>query len=292
MIKYLRLMRIKHWIKNLLLFFPIIFSGRLLKRDILFYVMEGFFAFCINASAIYIFNDLKDIKNDRKSPKKKNRPLVSGEISKNGAVILIGILMLTNCIMFFTCGLKWMFWGYLVCYVFINILYSMGLKNVPIADVTILSSGYVLRIFGGGVLANTGVSTWMFLTALSAAFYLGFGKRRNELLQYGDKGREILKKYTIGFLDKSIQMFLTLTIVFYSLCCVDENTFVAHEGINLLWSVPVVILILLRYNLLLESESDGDPVEVLQQDKILILLIIFYAISVLVLIYGNKLVMY
>lgn len=287
--KYLQLMRIKHWIKNLLLFFPIIFSGQLLNQDIFIVVAAGFLAFSFTTSSIYIFNDLKDLERDRKHPKKKNRPLASGIVSQRDAILLMLLLALFVVLLSVKIHFPSTFYGYLLCYFLMNIAYSLGLKNVPLIDVTILGSGYLIRILCGGELTGTGVSEWMFLTVISAAFFLGFGKRRNELQQYGNQNRIILKKYTEKFLDKSVQLFLALTIVFYSLCCADKNTTLARDGIRMLWTVPVVMLVLLRYSMLLEDgSSDGDPVEVMQKDCWLISLIAFYGISVMVLIYGNR----
>lgn len=251
--KYLKLMRIKHWIKNLLIFFPIVFNGQFLNMHVCIRVCAGFIVFSLTASFIYIFNDLKDVERDRKNPAKQNRPLASGMVTEKQAVILMGILASVVAAFAFFSNFTWRFWACMGCYLFINIAYSMGMKNIPIVDIVILSSGYLLRLYSGGELAGAGISDWMFLTVMAASFYLGFGKRRNEMLRYGDRGRKILEKYTVDFLDKGVQMFSTLTIVFYALCCADKNTGVARRGVSLLWSVMIVILVLLRYNLLLED---------------------------------------
>lgn len=283
---YLKEMRVEHWIKNVLLFFPITFNFQLRELALTYKVIIGFLIFSIVASMIYIFNDIKDYENDCKHPKKKVRPLASGKISKRQAInteIVLCIILIFLSVWFKP---PIMFYFYIMLYIIINLLYSMGAKNVPLVDVTILASGYLIRLFAGGVLADVKVSDWMFLTVLSTAFFLGFGKRRNELVQYGQEGRKILDKYTIGFLDKSLQLFSTLTIVCYSLCCADQNTVVAQQGISLLWSVPIVILVMLRYNMILEDESsDGDPVTVVKNDKILIGLIGIYVVFVIGLIY-------
>ncbi len=287
--KYLRLIRIRHWVKNLLIFFPVVFSGLFTEGAICWKVIMGFFSFCNVASIVYVLNDLKDIDKDRGHPEKRNRPLASGEISKKGAVITIGVLAIITILISVIYHFPYKVYIYQAVYLAINIGYSLGLKNVPLVDVAILSAGYLLRLLCGGELAGTGISDWMFLTVVSAAFFLGFGKRRNELLQYGEKNRKILERYTEGFLDKSIQLFCSLTIVFYSLSCADKNTAVARRGVNLMWSVPLVILVLLRYNMILENgKSDGDPVEVVQKDRVLLFLIAFYGIAILILIYGSK----
>ena len=228
-----------------------------------------------------------DLENDKNHPEKKKRPLASGEIVKREAICVMIVLIAIVVMILWINGFSTVFNGLLSLYLGINVAYSLGMKNIPLVDVAILSGGYLIRVFAGGELAETGVSDWMFLTILSVALFLGFGKRRNELLRYGDKGRKILKKYTGGFLDKSIQLFLSLSIVFYALSCADKNTEIARRGISLLWTVPLVIFVLLRYNMLLEDEMyDGDPIEVLQRDKIVWVLIIFYGMAILTLMYG------
>jgi hypothetical protein len=115
----------------------------------------------------------------------------------------------------------------------------------------------------------------MLLTVFSAACYLSFGKRRNELRMCGDDNRKVLKMYTYSFLDKSMQLFLTLTLVFYALSCADQETVVARAGINFIWTVPLVFIIFLRYNMILESEDcDGDPVDTVFHDKTIWVLVL------------------
>lgn len=126
----------------------------------------------------------------------------------------------------------------------------------------------------------------MFLTILSGSYYLSFGKRKNELRQYGNKSRKVLKRYTYDFLDKNMQLCMGLTLVFYSLSCADKETTVAKAGVNLIWSVPLIFFIYLQYSLLIEdSVCSGDPVDVILSDKYLLLLIGFYGIATLGLLY-------
>lgn len=283
-VKYAKLIRVNHWMKNILIFFPIIFSGNLLVKEKLLRVIYGFILFCLASSIIYIINDLRDLKQDRVNHNKSNRPLASGRISPKQAKIIT--LMLFFCFASLT-----FFWGrgwiYLTTYLVINILYSFGLKNIPIFDVVILVAGYIIRLLYGGYLAETGVSDWMLLTVMMASFFLGFGKRKGEFMEYKENGRKSLKGYNKTFLDNSINMFLTLTIVFYSLTCLDKKSGVAQLGVNMLWTVPVVIVICLRYSVQMESDHNcsGDPVEIVTHDKLLMLLLIFYAFAVIVLLY-------
>ena len=281
MMKYMKLMRLKHWIKNILIFFPLVFSGNLLVKEKCVKTILGFALFCLVSSAIYIVNDLRDIDSDRVHETKKNRPLASGAVSRIQAIVLIVLLL--GCV--FLLGGDGVI--YAALYLLANLLYSFGGKNIPIADVVILVTGYIIRLLYGGFLAGTGVSDWMLLTVMMASFFLGFGKRRGEYIEYGEETRKSLRGYSRAFLDNSVNMFLTLTIIFYSLTCLDKESGVARQGVNMLWTVPVVIIVCLRYTMRMESDDSqgGDPVEIVMHDPVLILLIVFYGVAVLVSLY-------
>lgn len=173
----------------------------------------------------------------------------------------------------------------LTLYVVLNLGYSFGLKNYPILDVVILSAGFVIRVFFGAAVLGMQVSNWVLLTTFSGALYLSFGKRKNERKYYGIENRRVLECYTEDFLDKSMQSFMTLCLVFYSLACVSDNTTAANMGVNLTWTVPLVMLICLKYNFDLSIMQEGDPVTVILGDRWLILLITIYGISLLSVLY-------
>lgn len=285
--KYLKLMRVKHYMKNFLIFLPAILTQQIFRIQVFKSMMVGIIIFSVMSSIVYVLNDIKDVELDRKHPIKSNRPLASGEVSVCSAKYIVLFLL---ALVIFDWGMVKFELKYILIpslYVIINIAYSMKLKVYPLVDVFILMLGYVLRLVYGGILVDTGISAWMFLTITAAAFFLGFGKRRNELLMYGDEGRINLKNYTLDFLDRACQMSMTITIVFYALSCADVNTAVAGAGVDLLWSVPVVFIICLRYLMILnDGKSDGDPVEVVLRDRWLIILgIIFFAVLI-ILLYG------
>lgn len=284
--KYVSLMRIRHWIKNILIFFPLMFSGNLLEREKCIGTILGFVSFCLVSSAIYIVNDLRDIDCDRIHEVKKNRPLAQGTVSKVQGMVLIALLLVSAAGI---CVWNRLGWIYVIIYLFINLLYSFGMKNIPIIDVVILGAGYIIRLLYGGVLAGTGVSDWMLLTVMMASFFLVFGKRRGEYIEYGEETRRSLKGYSRSFLDNCVNMFLTLTIIFYSLTCLDKESGVARQGVNMLWTVPLVIIICLRYMMRMESDDNcgGDPVEIVIHDPVLMVFMLFYGIAVLVSLYGN-----
>lgn len=273
--------------KNILVFFPILFSGNLLVRERCIRTIWGFVSFCLVTSAIYIVNDLRDIDSDRMNPVKKYRPLASGAVSiRQGALLCTALCACSIGLGLYT-SLEGT--GYIVCYFIINLLYSFGMKNIPILDVVILVAGYIIRLLYGGILAGTGVSDWMLLTVMMASFFLGFGKRRGEYIEYGKEARKALRGYSRTFLDNSVNMFLTLTILFYSLTCLDKESGVAKQGVNMLWTVPVVTIVCLRYMMRMESDDNcgGDPVELVSHDAVSMILIGFYGLAVLVSLYFN-----
>ena len=285
---YLKLMRVKHYIKNLLIFLPIIFSGKLFFSYKLFVSFFGFISFSLLSSIIYIINDYKDIDKDKKHPVKKFRPLASGVISKNDAVITIYILsiivFLINIFLVLPLAHNINFILLEILYLFLNVLYSFKLKDYPIIDIFILVSGFLIRLLFGGFICNIVISSWLFLTIMSLSFYMVLGKRRNELLKVSSSSRNVLKKYSKSFLDNYMNIFLALVIVFYSLWCIDSLT-VNRLGDKAIYTVIFVIIILMKYSYDIEGDSFGDPVDVLYNDKVLFLLSILFCLVMLVLIY-------
>lgn len=283
---YLKLMRVHHYLKNVLIFLPLVFSQNLFDLTLLKKTILGFFAFSILSSIVYIVNDIQDVEKDRKHPTKCKRPIASGAVSVKEAYILAVVIAVIGITLnYFACGVNLLGWGFVLLYVGLNFAYSMGLKNLPIIDITILVSGFLIRVLYGSAVTAIEVSNWLYLTVISMSFYLGLGKRRNELDAQGSKSRKVLKFYNHDFLDKNMYMCLGLTIVFYSLWCVDSTTIERYSNSNIVWTVPLVMLICMKYSLNVEGNSDGDPVSVLLKDKILMGMVFLYVLIVLLIIY-------
>ncbi len=169
---------------------------------------------------------------------------------------------------------------YLIIYFILNIGYSCGLKNIPIFDLFILVSGFILRVLFGGVILNVNVSDWLFLTVLAASLFLAIGKRRNEMINHESKEtRKVLKFYTVDFLDKNMYMSMGLAISFYSLWAIE------HEREFMIWTIPLVIMICMKYSLDLEGDSEGDPISVILGDKLIFLLSAFLMLLIGIIIY-------
>ena len=283
--RYLKLMRVHHYIKNLLVLAALACSGQLFKLDKLLLGGCAFGAFCMVSSIVYIINDIRDKEKDRKHPSKCKRPIAAGTISvKSGwilAVVLFIFAVAFNCISFQVIPTV-----LLVLYFVINLAYSFGLKNIPIVDIAILVAGFLIRILYGACLTGIAISNWLYLTVIALAFYFALGKRRNELKKIGDgETRKVLKAYTVDFLDKNMGMCLTLANVFYALWSMDEKTMAFYNNKYLVFTVPIVLLITMKYSLAVEGDSDGDPVEVLLHDKVLLALCVLYLAVMFVILY-------
>ena len=283
--KYIKLMRVHHYIKNLLVFATVACSGSIFLADKLISSILGFISFCMVSSVIYIINDINDVEKDRKHPTKKNRPIASGEISIKNAIILAVILGLI-CIICNIPIFSWKSFLLIVLYFVLNIGYSFGLKDIPILDITILVSGFLIRVLYGSFITDISISNWLYLTVIASAFYFSLGKRRNELKKIGnDKTRKVLKAYNEQFLDKNMYMCLTLTNAFYALWTMDKNTIANYNSEYLIFTVPIVLLITMKYSMNIEGDSDGDPVEVLLHDKLLIVLCTLFVLTMFLILY-------
>jgi 4-hydroxybenzoate polyprenyltransferase len=247
----------------------------------------GFISFSLLSSIVYIINDLKDIEKDKNHSTKRNRPLPAGTISTQNAVIAIVVLFILLAVAVFSLRLSQNIVygiGILGAYLLLNVLYSFGAKNIPIIDIVILASGYILRVVFGGLIINTGISFWLYLVITLGSFYIGFGKRRNEIIKQEKNTREVIKAYSYNFLDKNMYACQVLCIVFYAFWSIDGPTVQRLRTSSFVFTVPLVFLILLRYSFDIERNSDGDPVTVLLRDKALIALVFVYvAVSCIIL---------
>ncbi|MBP3609831.1 MAG: decaprenyl-phosphate phosphoribosyltransferase [Lachnospiraceae bacterium] len=281
---YLKLMRVHHYIKNFLVFTALACSGQLFHPEKLGSGLTAFIAFCMLSSVVYIINDIRDREKDRKHPAKCRRPIAAGRVSVKAAAGLAAVLsviaVVCNSMVFQVSSTL-----LLVLYLVLNLAYSFGLKNIPLVDITILVAGFLIRVLYGAIVTEITISNWLYLTVISLAFYFALGKRRNEL-KYTSAGetRQVLKSYPLNFLDKNMGMCLTLANVFYALWSMDEKTRVFYNNNYLIFTVPLVLLITMKYSLVIEGESDGDPVEVLLHDKVLLVLcVVYFAVMFLIL---------
>lgn len=257
--QYIKLIRVKHWIKNLLVLFPFIFSGQLSAWG---EAVVAFFAFSLVASGVYVVNDLCDIDADRAHPTKCDRPLASGAISKRRGVVTAVMLLISSfAATLLAAAEPVMATAYLLLYVLLNIAYSLRLKHIPIVDVAIVAAGFLLRVLYGGAFCDIWISPWLFLTVLAFALYFALGKRRGELKKVGSNSRPSLAGYNQAFLDKMMYVFLACGLMYYSLWTIARAG--DSSSVMLILGVPLAMIVCMRYSLIVESDvSDGDPVGV------------------------------
>lgn len=283
-----RMMRPQHYIKNLLIFVSITFDRALFDFPSLLHVFCGFIAFSLLTSAVYIINDIKDAPADRQHELKRFRPIASGAVSVPAASVVAGILLVIS---FGIDAVAEPRFGsaslIMLAYLAVNLGYSMGLKHIPFLDVALLVAGFLLRVLYGAALMNSEVSVWVYLTVITLSFYLGLGKRRNELKKMNREGavRKVLRFYSYEFLDKFMYLCLTCAIVFYALWSADDAIAAKYGTDKLVWTVPLVIVLLMKYSADIESDSYGDPVDVIIHDKVLLVLSGVFAAVMFLLIY-------
>jgi 4-hydroxybenzoate polyprenyltransferase len=162
----------------------------------------------------------------------------------------------------------------------LNLLYSLGFKKIPIVDVSIISAGFILRFLFGAAIIGSMNTVWFFLIILAVSFYMSFGKRRNEMSGENNKAF-----YSRDFLDKNMYVCQTLSVMFYTLWCIDPLTASRLGNPPLIYTVPVLLLILFRYSFNIEKNASGDPTTVLLNDKALIALCALFVLSLLILIH-------
>lgn len=255
----IKLVRPKQWVKNSFVFTPLIFAGEFLNLNSIYSTLIAALLFCLAASAVYIVNDLNDIENDRAHPQKcKKRPLASGEVQLQSALILLSLI--------YTClGFAWLIMPNVIyvisAYLMINLAYTLKLKNEPVIEIFIVAFGFVLRVYAGALALDVPVSDWMFITTLSVSLYLASIKRRQELIQSGTQGRGVLAFYSITLIDRFAEMSAVITVVFYSLYVMDKQP-------DLILTIPFVIFGLFRYWYIVETLKGGEsPTDVIIQDK-------------------------
>lgn len=277
---YIKLIRVKHWIKNLLIVIPAFFGTALIESEVIYRLIFGFFVFSFCSSAVYIINDLNDIENDRQHPDKCKRPLASGAVSKKEAFILIAVLLILASILnHFLCGFSLRSlipWVYMI----LNLLYSVSLKNKPVIDIVLLVSGFFFRVFYGSAITEIRISGWLYLTVISLSLFLAFGKRRNEKMSCGDSARKVLGYYSLQYLNSNMYMYLTLFAVFYSIWSLNAN----DTGL-MIYTTPLILVMMMRYSYKLEIDVNGNPVDMILGDRVLIILGGIYALLLFVIIY-------
>lgn len=288
LVALVKTMRPKQWTKNVIIYAGLVFDGQLFDMEALLRVTVSFFLLCLAASTIYIINDLVDIERDRQHPKKKKRPLPSGELPVSlarGAAVVLPVFSILAARVYSPS-----FSVILFIYIVINILYSFRLKHIVIIDVLTITSGYVLRVAGGAaVISGVTFSPWLYAVIALLALFLAVSKRRQELVMLGSEAatvRPIYKEYNLPLLDELLRIVTTSTLVAYILYTIESPSVLLSNTKLALITVPFVMYGLFRYMYLVYVKGEGSaPDEVLLQDRPLQIAIFLWGIAFVVVLY-------
>lgn len=297
--------RITQWVKNIVVFAPVVFSGFLFVPGYFSQVLWAFGLFCLLSSSIYVFNDLVDAPSDRLHPFKKNRPIASGKLPMELAVFLF--LALAGLSLWLGFSTSIFFFGAMGAYFVMNILYSLWWKKVPILDVFVIAAGFIIRVYGGSLIINVHMDVWFLLTVVSASLFLAVGKRRSEMTLLSGSGieakglRNTLVHYTPELLGAYTSMFANTTWLTYALFSFLHPPFTAEGKVLKLFtllprtllidkwlmaSVPLVIYGVMRYMQLIYEKNEGEsPHKVIMTDKPLLLVVGLWGIMVVAILY-------
>ena len=275
--------------KNLFVLVPLVFAHRLDQPSLAWRAAAAFAAFCLAASAVYLFNDLRDRKADRLHPVKRLRPLAAGALSPRlAAATAVGLALVAL-------GLALRLGpGFALClglYLALNVLYSLGLKRIVILDVMTIALGFVLRVEAGALAIAVEVSNWLLLCTIFVSLFLGFAKRRHEIaLQMGAAAdtREVLEHYNLTFIDQLINVVTASTIVAYALYTVDSATAARLGTPYLVATVPMALFGIFRFLFLLYQKADiASPTDALLRDLPFVVNLALWCATVLALIYAS-----
>jgi 4-hydroxybenzoate polyprenyltransferase len=283
----LQLLRPPQWSKNTVLFAALIFAKHLFVFSDLITVTLGFLAFCALASGAYVMNDLRDCERDREHPLKSLRPLPSGRVRRGTAVVLSIALVLTG--MLSAIALRPGFGVLAGVYFVLQVAYTFWLKETVILDVMSIAAGFVIRAVAGGVIIAVPVSPWLVICTFLLALFLGFSKRRHELILLEGRAtdhRASLKEYSPYFLDQMIAVVTASTVVAYAIYTASPEVREKLGTDKLYLTIPFVLFGIFRYLYLVhQREEGGNPTQLLLTDRPLLIDVLLWIATAALLLY-------
>ncbi|MEA3340771.1 MAG: decaprenyl-phosphate phosphoribosyltransferase [Chloroflexota bacterium] len=286
LINLIKTMRPKQWVKNVFAFAPLVFDVKLFDPRYLAQTIAGAGLLCLISGAVYIINDLVDMEQDRRHPKKRNRPLASGQVSASAAIVAAVLIPLVALPVGFL--LDPGFGAILTGYLLLQIAYSFWLKNVVIVDVMVIAAGFLLRVAAGVPLADAErFSPWLYVCMTLLALLIGFGKRRHELVllkENANTHRKSLQEYNLLLLDHIISIVTASTLVAYAL-----YTFSAPNlppNYTMMLTIPFVLYGIFRLLYLIHVKGmGGAPEEIALTDRPLQATFLLWGLSVVIVMY-------
>lgn len=286
----IRLTRPYQWAKNIFILLPMFFGGALTDIHSAQMALMAFFAYSFAASAIYCYNDIIDVEDDRKHSEKCHRPIASGALSVAQGYVIMTLMMVLSAVIIALMGDRALLvGGVVVAYFILDILYCRLLKHYAIVDVCVLSFGFVLRILAGGFATNITPSNWLVMMTFLLTLFLAFAKRRDDvvrMLKTGEAPRHNTERYNLTFINQAVTITAAVTVVSYIMYTVSPAV-TQRIGSDYVYLTSVfVILGLLRYmQLTLVDEKSGDPTKMLYSDHFLQLVIAMWFAAYLIIIY-------
>jgi 4-hydroxybenzoate polyprenyltransferase len=281
----IRAMRPLQWSKNSLVFAALLFDRRVFQFDRLWHSLAAALVFCAVSSAIYLVNDIRDVEQDRHHPRKRFRPIAAGEVSVGQASRVAIALLLAGLVTAFAVRIE--FAAVIVAYIALMIAYSYGLKRMVILDVFAIAAGFVLRAVGGAVAIDVPASPWLYVCTALGALFIGFGKRRNEIVTLeaaAGQHRANLDDYSLPMLDQIIAVVSAAMLISYSLYTFDAAN--VKDSRAMMLTIPFVAYGLFRYLYLIYRRGEGGSPEVLLiKDPGLISCIVGWVATSLVILY-------
>lgn len=289
--KYLKLIRPQHWIKNFFVLIPMFFGGELFDLESITNGIVVFFAFSFIASSIYCYNDIVDADADRSHPIKCRRPIASGAVSVRHAYWLMAAMFLLSMstLLLLPPLSMWNVMTVVLFYYVLNLAYCSKLKQYAILDVCIVAFGFVLRIIAGGQAEDVELSNWIVLMTFLLTLFLSFAKRRDDVLRMNETGeapRHNTSRYNLTFINQAITITASVTLVCYIMYTVSPEV-TEHFGSGYLYLTSVFVLLgLLRYiQIAVVDQKSGDPVKVALHDRFSQFIVLAWLVSYLILIY-------
>ena len=280
------LMRPEQWVKNGFVLAPLFFSGQM-NGPLVTQSLLGALAFCLLSSAVYVFNDLCDLEDDKHHLKKRHRPLPSGRISMSAAIGLAVILFVASAAVVFAAGLPTRLYLVGVVYAGVNISYSLGLKHVPVLELFMVSSGYILRLVAGGIIDGEALSPWIIVCTGLVSLMLAVGKRRGDVANDMDIAgrRRSLKHYTVAYLDQLTTLLAGTTFVTYLLFCISDYGMMRFGAYVTVTAVFVLFGIFRFLQIVLVQNGGESPTDMVLRDAPLRMSILLWLIAFFVIIY-------
>lgn len=284
---FFTLIRTHQYIKNLFIFMPLFFVGKIAELELVMDAAIAFMAFSMSASSVYIMNDYMDIEEDRQHRKKRYRPLASGAVSKKNALIIMGMFIVAGFSLMAAISLQAFY--ILGAYIILNIGYSFYLKHISILDVTIIAVGFVLRLFVGSTVTETPLSMWIVIMTFLLALFMALAKRRDDVLLFldtGQKMRKVVDGYNLQLIDGAMLIMASVVIVAYLLYTTSIEVVNRMQSEHLYLTALFVILGIMRYLQIAFLEHDsGSPTKIVLKDKFLQLTILAWIFSFIWIIY-------